>query len=67
MTMNRREFMAASVAGVAMLNPGIKAFAPPAGKTQVATPRMTGLSSTRDIDARRQWPCCLLLRCWKPA
>lgn len=36
MTMNRREFMAASAAGVAMLNPGIKGFAAPAGKIQVA-------------------------------
>jgi hypothetical protein len=33
--MNRREFMTASAAGVAMLNPGIKAFAAPAGKIQV--------------------------------
>jgi tetratricopeptide (TPR) repeat protein len=29
--------------------------------------RVLGLSSTRDIDARKRRPCCLLLRCWKRA
>ncbi len=35
MTMNRREFVAASVAGAAMLNQGVKAFAAPSGSIQV--------------------------------
>jgi alpha-L-arabinofuranosidase len=35
MTMNRREFVAASVAGAAMLNQGVKAFAAPAGGIRV--------------------------------
>jgi alpha-N-arabinofuranosidase len=35
MAMNRREFVAASVAGAAMLNNGVKAFADPAGNLQV--------------------------------
>ena len=36
MAMNRREFLAASAAGAALLNQGVKAFAAPAGKIQVA-------------------------------
>ena len=35
MTINRRDFMAASVAGAALLNEGVKAFAAPAGNIQV--------------------------------
>jgi alpha-L-arabinofuranosidase len=35
MTINRRDFMAASVAGAALLNQGVKAFATPAGSIQV--------------------------------
>jgi alpha-N-arabinofuranosidase len=35
MAMNRREFVAASVAGTAMLNQGVKALADPAGSIQV--------------------------------
>jgi Alpha-L-arabinofuranosidase len=34
--MNRREFVAASVAGAAMLNQGVKAFAAPSGSIQVS-------------------------------
>ena len=36
MSMNRREFLAASVAGAAVLQQGMKAFAAPAGDVQVA-------------------------------
>ncbi len=35
MTISRREFVAASVAGAALLNYGVKAFAAPAGNIQV--------------------------------
>lgn len=36
MPMNRREFMAASVAGAALMNQGVKAFAAPSGSIAVA-------------------------------
>lgn len=36
MPMNRREFVAASVAGAALMNQGVRAFAAPAGNIQVA-------------------------------
>ena len=36
MQMNRREFLAASVAGAAMMQPGMAAFAAPAGSIEVA-------------------------------
>ena len=36
MPMNRREFVTASVAGAAMLNQGVKAFAAPSGSIQVS-------------------------------
>jgi len=35
MTISRREFVAASVAGAALLNHGVKAFVAPAGNIQV--------------------------------
>ena len=56
MPMNRREFVAASVAGAAMLNQGMKAFAAPSSSIQCRDRRVQGRRASQPDDFwRLRW------------